>query len=192
MFLSVPLGLRSWYFVPFIAVVVVITEVDVVMVIVEEPIASNVRSVVDGSVVESVIGAIAVEVEDDVTKVGVVEANAIVVDVVLLIVVLAVFLVVAEIINNICYIYGMWFFRFKCGCCQSMVHTRFSEIKLRCSVYNPPLNIEWKYFVQSLPLYQTKLILKPDFVDVDGCCSGLDPIWKPKLFQELGTPCLKS
>jgi hypothetical protein len=87
--------------------VVVITEVDVVMVIVEEPIASNVRSVVDGSVVESVIGAIAVEVEDDVTKVGVVEANAIVVDVVLLIVVLAVFLVVAEIINNICYIYGM-------------------------------------------------------------------------------------
>ena len=41
-------------------------EVDVVMFIVEEPIASDIRSVVDGSVVESVIGAIAVEAEDDV------------------------------------------------------------------------------------------------------------------------------
>jgi hypothetical protein len=75
--------------------VVVITEVDVVMVIVED-----VRSVVDGSVVESVIGAIAVEADDDATKVVVVEANAIVVADALLVAVLAVPLVVTEIINN--------------------------------------------------------------------------------------------
>jgi len=74
---------------------VVITEVDVVMVIVED-----VRSVVDGSVVESVIGAIAVEADDDATKVVVVEANAIVVADALLVAVLAVPLVVTEIINN--------------------------------------------------------------------------------------------
>ncbi len=73
----------------------VITEVDVVMVIVED-----VRSVVDGSVVESVIGAIAVEADDDATKVVVVEANAIVVADALLVAVLAVPLVVTEIINN--------------------------------------------------------------------------------------------
>jgi hypothetical protein len=80
--------------------VVVIAEVDVVMVILEESIASDVRSVVDVSGIENVIEEVVVEFVDDVTKVGVVEVNAIVVADALLVAVLAVFLVVTEIINN--------------------------------------------------------------------------------------------
>ncbi len=79
---------------------VVIAEVDVVMVILEESIASDVRSVVDVSGIENVIEEVVVEFVDDVTKVGVVEVNAIVVADALLVAVLAVFLVVTEIINN--------------------------------------------------------------------------------------------
>ena len=52
---------------------------------------------------------------------------------------------------------------------------QWGKVKVWCSLYNPPLDTEWKYFIKILRLYQTKQTLKPDFVDVDGSCSEFDP-----------------